>query len=346
MSNNLGPLLCLTPNWIGDAVLALPALQDLAQCGVPLHLVGRPSVRRVLEEVGGETKWVDLPAGRIDRLRCAWRLRRTGYAGALLFTPSFSSALFAWCAGARTRCGEASDGRKVLLTHPLARIDRSRHLSSSYRDIAFACLRILGAGTEAINGMEATEKLPSAPLLQVRHSEMQSLRELPEGVERAVVIAPGARFGPAKQYPPERFAAAARTLAAQWSCAIVLVGTAEDAATTTLVRNMIPESIDLTGRTNLGQLLAIVKRARVTLSNDSGTMHLAAAVGGNVVGVFGSTNPAWTAPLGSRAGYIVHPVFCSPCYARHCREDFACMLNQSADALVSAARQVVESVSP
>jgi len=343
MSQPPGPLLCLTPNWIGDAVLALPALQKLAQSGVALHLVGRSSVRRVLDEVGGETQWIELPQHRIQRLRRAWSMRSAAYAAAVLLTPSFSSALFAWATAAKKRFGESADGRGFLLSHPQPRIDRSRHLSLSYCDLADACLQNLGFDPPAAAG-NGGDAVGPAPRLRVRESEKQALRELPEGIQGAVVVAPGARFGPAKQYPAERFAAAARTLAHKWDCRIVLLGTAEDAAATTAVHNMIPESIDLTGRTNLGQLLAILQSAKVTLSNDSGTMHLAAAVGGAVVGVFGSTNPAWTAPLGPRAQYIVQPVFCSPCYARQCREDFACMLNQPADTLVACARQLVESI--
>jgi len=341
MSQAAGPLLCLTPNWIGDAVLALPALQELARAGPPLHVVGPSSVRRILEEVGGTSQWIELPAQRFERLRRAWSLRSARYAAALLLTPSFSSALFARTAGAGLRCGEASDARSLLLTHPLPRIDRQRHLSISYLDMAVHCLGILGSGMQE----KVAEGMPQPPIprLQVREAELKALRELPEGVERAVVVAPGARFGPAKQYPAERFAAAARSLADTWHCPIVLVGTAEDARATASVHSLIPSAIDLTGRTSLGQLLAILKQARVTLSNDSGTMHLAAAVGGAVVGVFGSTNPAWTAPLGKRARFLVHPVFCSPCYARQCREDFACMLNQTAETLATTARQLVES---
>jgi heptosyltransferase-2 len=310
---------------------------------MPVHLVGRASVRRVLEESRTITAWIELPARRLDRLRLAWRLRAEHYAAAILLAPSFSAAVFAAMTGAAHRIGEAADGRGLLLTHPLPRSDRNRHLSLSYHDPVVASLGILGIDRpDASKEYSSATALP-APRIQVRQSEMHALRELPPGIEGAVVVAPGARFGPAKQYPPERFADAASALASRWGCEIVLVGTREDAAATSAVHHFLPAAIDLAGRTSLGQLLAILQQATVTLANDSGTMHLAAAVGGAVVGVFGSTNPQWTAPLGARARYIVHPVFCAPCYARTCREDFACMLNQPAAALAAAAQQLVES---
>src|SRR5262245_51395198 len=115
---------------------------------------------------------------------------------------------------------------------------------------------------------------------------------------------------------------------------VLLVGGRGDAPHTAAVRAALPAAIDLAGNTDLGTLLAILERAAGVLANDSGIMHLAAALGVPVVGVFGSTSPGWTAPLGPRAGWVSHPVPCSPCYARTCPIDFECMLWLDPEALV------------
>jgi len=346
MSGDAGShLVCILPNWIGDAVQSLPALHVLGESGVPLRFIGRRAVRRIVADVPGEPDWVDLPAGRLARLRLARRLGATqGARGTLLLTPSFSSALFAWMLRAPVRYGESADGRAFLLTHPRPRIDRRRHLAVSYQDLALGCLDALGVPAPPVSASppEWPWGLRSWPHLEVSVAERAGLQSLPEAARGAVLVAPGARFGPAKQYPPERFARAAAALARTWECAVVLVGTEQDTASTQAVREHLDDAIDLTGRTDLGQLLAVLQAARVVLSNDSGTMHLAAAVGAPVVGVFGSTNPGWTAPLGPRAQALSHPVFCWPCYARRCAQDFRCMLGQPAEKLVAAAQRLVD----
>jgi heptosyltransferase-2 len=121
---------------------------------------------------------------------------------------------------------------------------------------------------------------------------------------------------------------------------VLVVGTASDASETAAVCRLLPGAVDLAGRTSLGALLALLERAAGVLSNDSGVMHVAAAVGAPVVGVFGSTNPAWTRPLGPRATFLWRGVACSPCYAPRCRLDFACMLDLPPEALVTAMRGV------
>jgi heptosyltransferase-2 len=151
-----------------------------------------------------------------------------------------------------------------------------------------------------------------------------------------LVVAPGARFGAAKRYPAERFAAAAESVAAARRIAVVLVGAAEDAAATRAVRDALPSAVDLAGRTTLGELVGILAGATGVLANDSGTMHLAAALGVPTVGVFGSTNPRWTAPRGARATALARPVWCAPCYAPTCVQDFGCMLGIAPEVVARA----------
>jgi heptosyltransferase-2 len=160
-----------------------------------------------------------------------------------------------------------------------------------------------------------------------------SEREAAQATLRAVgargpyaVLAPGARYGPAKKWPPERFAATAARLRAQYGWTVLLAGEGTDATDTAAVRSLDPAAIDLAGRTSLAALVGLLAGARVVVANDSGTMHLAAALGRPVVGIFGSTSPVWTGPVGPFARSVVQPTWCAPCFARTCAQDFGCML--------------------
>jgi heptosyltransferase-2 len=169
------------------------------------------------------------------------------------------------------------------------------------------------------------------PSLRVHADEVDAARFLLQscGIEaptRPLVMAPGARYGAAKRYPLERFAVVAAQLGTRLEAPCVLVGGAGDAHSTRELCERLPASVDLTGRTDLGTLLGVLSRARGVVSNDSGVMHLAAALGTPVLGIFGSTNPSWTRPLGAHAGWVSHPVPCAPCYRRTCPIDFPCML--------------------
>jgi len=113
-----------------------------------------------------------------------------------------------------------------------------------------------------------------------------------------------------------------------------VVGGVEDRPVARRLVACLPGAVDLSGQTDLGTLIGLLARARGVLSNDSGVMHLSAALDVPVLGIFGSTNPLWTRPLGRRAGWASHPVPCAPCYKRTCPIDFPCMLRLEPQALV------------
>jgi heptosyltransferase II len=135
-------------------------------------------------------------------------------------------------------------------------------------------------------------------------------------------LCPGAEYGPAKRWLPERFAEVARTIGGEW----VLLGTARDAAIAAEIAGVLGEScVNLIGKTTLDELIAELRKCRLLLTNDTGTMHLAALLGVPVVAVFGSTEPRLTGPLGSGHRIVRHQVECSPCFLRECPLDFRCM---------------------
>ena len=332
------PILCIAPRWLGDSVLARPALAALGGAGVELHVLARSGLGRVLEDLPGVRAVHLAEPGRLPRFRAAARLRSQRFAAALVLSPSFSSALAAWLAGAPVRVGFASDARRGLLTHPLPLPERGTHLSVHYLALAQELLAALREPVERL-ALPSAGGLPEMPLLVPHAHEtaaaVQRLGQAGLGPRPYLVLAPGARFGPAKRWPADRFAAAGRLLAAATGAALVLVGEPADAVATHAVHAAVPAAIDLTGLTHLDALVGVLAAARGVLANDSGIMHLAAALGRPVVGIFGSSNPAWTRPLGPRATAMLHAVGCSPCYRSRCNRDFGCMLGLAPEAVAA-----------
>lgn len=323
-------VLCIAPRWLGDAILSRAAVHALVGSGVEVCLLVRPPLGRVYEDLVGEQRVHTFTgSGRVRRFEAALRLRRMGWDAALVLAPSFSSALCAVASGARLRVGLRGDARRLLLTHS-QRARRDVHFAVQCLELAKLLLGSLGQGLHSVAG--------ESPLLRPRPEETSAARRLLESLGLAgrdpLLVAPGARFGAAKRYPADRFASAARLLAERDGSPVLLVGEAADAGATAEVAAGCPEAIDLAGRTSLGELIGLLAAARGVLSNDSGTMHLSAALGTPVVGIFGSTSRAWTHPIGPRARSVSVPVWCAPCYARTCAQDFACMLRIAPETLV------------
>ncbi len=166
-----------------------------------------------------------------------------------------------------------------------------------------------------------------------------------EGVEAGgmkVGLAPGAAFGPAKRWPPERFAAVADRARETWGAATIILGSAGDAhACRAVASAMKHPSVDFSGRTGLGEAVALIRACDLFVTNDSGLMHVSAALDVPTVAVFGSTDSKATGPRGPRSRVVQNPVDCAPCLRPVCPEDFRCMLGLSADAVWEAAEELV-----
>jgi lipopolysaccharide heptosyltransferase II len=148
-------------------------------------------------------------------------------------------------------------------------------------------------------------------------------------------LCPGAEYGPAKRWLPERFAEVAKSVGGEW----VLFGTAKDETVGRQVAEALGQNcVNLIGKTTLEQLITELRRCRLLLTNDTGTMHLATLLGIPVVAVFGSTEPRLTGPLGSGNRVVRHQVECSPCFLRHCPLDFRCMKAVTAEEVVEEIR--------
>jgi len=340
--NQPGRILVRGTNWVGDAVMTLPACVALASAcpQAQIEVLAKPWVAAVYEASPAVSRVITLDdkqahAGAFGLWRLSQELKARRYDWAVLLQNAFQAALLAWLARVPVRLGYASDARGPLLTHAVARTPRVRsmHETAYYLHI-LAQAGLLEAEPPALG-------VPPALDLSPRDQGWAEGFLAGEGLEsgRLLGIAPGASFGPAKCWPVERFAAAARQLAGQGFQAVLLFGSGAEAAATRAVAQGLEglKVIDLAGRTGLAQALALLGRLDLFLTNDSGLMHAAAALGVPTVAVFGSTNPLTTAPLGPWVELVRHPVECSPCLKPVCPRDLRCFTAISAEEVVRAA---------
>lgn len=327
-------LVVFAPNWLGDLMMALPALASLRQWHPEAHLTvaARRSVAPVVPMLDGVNDVLALEARRgwraLTQLDAdAERLAGGRFDAAVLLPNSFHTALLARRAGIPERWGYRADWRGPLLTRAVPRPAGSLHQAEYYLALTVA----LGAPPVPLT---ASISVPDV----VRGAAAARLREAGWSGGPIAVFAPGAAFGPAKRWPPERVGALAAALARGRGLTPVVVGAANDAATAAEVRAAyeqqgaaasLPTLVNLTGLTDLPELAGVLAQAAVVVSNDSGAMHLAGAVGAPVVAVFGPTDHHRTAPLlaspASQRAIVVGEAWCRPCQLRSCPIDHRCM---------------------
>ena len=332
------------PNWLGDAVMGLPALRAVRAFAPQAYLAvaARPSVAALYGMVP-EVDAVVALAPRASMLRQAvWRddaarLAAERFDLAVLLPNSFVSAWIAAKAGIPERWGYAAGGRRRLLTRPVRRPPGLPHQADYYLTLTTAL------------GLPA---MPRVAPLAVPAAARERAAELLTGVPKAgvVVMAPGAAYGRAKQWPPARFAELAAALWRDRGLATAMVGAGGDAVASAEVRAALAALpggrpalaalVDLVGRTDLATLAAVLERAAAVVANDSGAMHLAGAVGTPVVAIFGATNEHHTAPLPASLDHpapriATHDVWCRPCMLRECPLGHLCMRGVSAAQVLS-----------
>jgi lipopolysaccharide heptosyltransferase II len=334
------------PNWLGDAVMALPAMAALRQhfSGAHLTVAGAPAVAALFREDTDvrPDRVIDLPSG--SRAAVA-ALEGEGFDAAVLFPNSFRSAWQVWRAGIRQRWGYATSGRGLLLTRRSRPVRRKGpvHQADYYRDLV--------AGLGMIESGDAVRLAPSHPSAERAHA-LLARAGVRDGA-RLVGMAPGAAYGQAKQWPPDRMAEVAGRLARYQEATVILVGASHDREAARAIESwlrahapdMAPRVVNLVGRTSLGALVGVVARMTAFLANDSGAMHVAAALGVPVVAIFGPTDERVTHPLGPHRVMSV-PVFCRPCQLRDCPIDHRCMTRLSSEAVYAALAAVTAGAQP
>lgn len=339
-------LLIVSPNWLGDAVMALPAVADVRRAypGATITVAARAPVAPLFGMVPGVDRVVRLAssgglAGITLWRRDAREIGKGDYQAAILLPNAFASAWTIRAAGVPERWGLATDLRSGLLTRAVPRPAGAMHQADYYQ----ALVRGLDIETGA---SFADVEVP----VEARERAAKVLAEhgLPGGAP-FVVMAPGAAYGRAKQWLPERFAELAALLWRDRQIYTVLVGSRGDTAACAAIavdgaqRAGAPHNapVDLSGRTDLPALAAVLIRAEAVVSNDSGAMHLAGAVGARVVAVFGATNERRTAPLrqgphAASPAVITGQAWCRPCMLRECPIDHRCMRSVTVDMVAAA----------
>jgi len=310
-------LIVRTPNWLGDTVMALPALRAL-RAGLPgirITLVGAWAGLLARQSVSDD--WLAYPRAWPDRVAATRRIRALGADTALLLPNSLESALAAWLWGARRRVGFAADQRSGLLTHPVTPAAERRHQVEEY----LALLEPFG--------LSPGEREPAWRYEPAR-ADAERLDRLfgsvgLRGKTPLVGIQLGAAFGPSKLWPVERTARLCDALASREISALLL-GSPDDLASAEQVQALSASGVpSLVGRDSPELLPCLLARLDLLVSGDTGTAHLAAAVGLPVVTLFGPTDPRRTRPLGSLSVAVWKQAVCSPCFLRRCPIDHACM---------------------
>jgi heptosyltransferase-2 len=322
-------VLVRAPNWVGDVVLSLPALRDTRRAfpRARLEVLARPWVADLYRAVP-EVDAIHQSRGH----RADVASLREGFDLALLLPNSFASALVVWRAGIPERWGYATDGRGPLLTRraPVPGAVSGRSQVYYYR----AMLEALGVAT------------PGPPDASLRCPDEWSARagESLGNEGPWIGVNAGAFFGSAKRWLPARFAAAADMVARRLDARVVLVGGPQERPLADAIADGMRAPVRvLCGETTLAELVGVLSRLRLLLTNDSGPMHVAAALGVPLVAVFGSTDWRETAPLSPTARVLREETECAPCLLRECPVDHRCMTRVRVDRVAAAALELVPS---
>jgi heptosyltransferase II len=324
------------PNWVGDAVLALPTLGTLraAYPEAEIWVAARDWVKELFAPGHSVRGVVPLPRVRdLKSLRDAVRrIRVHKFDIAILLTNSFSSALVFRLAGVKERWGYAWDGRGFLLTRGIPVKDGWAPLNQ--RDYYLALLA--GLGLEPVS--KEIDLYVSAEEKEAADSALAAAGRDP--ARPLVILNPGAAYGPAKRWPARQFATLARILRSRANAEIVLVGSQGDREAAAEIASAYGGTlIDFTGRTSLRELAGIISRARAFVTNDTGPMHMANALRVPVIALFGPTDPGRTGPFQPPSSVLKKDVPCWPCLYRACPYDHRCMTGIDPEDVFAACRE-------
>ena len=326
------------PNWIGDAVMTTPAMALIRQHfpQAEITVVAKPLVAELFSNHPDCNRVLVYNRQRGSKgingfLRFCLQLRRENFDLAILFQNAFEAALMAKLAGIKYRAGYNTDGRGWLLNCRVTINPSTRrlHHTDYYLNL--------------IDKLSLTSSNEKPPLTLTPSAE-----ELREAVNKLgsgswIAINPGASYGAAKRWFPQRFAAVADRLISSRGVKVVLIGSPGESQ---IGRDIITASkkplLNLIGQTTVRQMMAIIATAKLIITNDSGPMHVAAAVKTPIVAIFGPTDETTTAPLSNACILLRHKISCAPCLLRQCPRDHQCMKAITAAEVYAAAAGLLE----
>ena len=335
-------ILIRATNWVGDAIMALPALRAIRGRfpEAKISILARPYVADIYrgqnlcdELISYDPKGPH--AGLSGRERLAQELRKQKFDVALLLQNAFDAAWLAWRAGIPERVGYARDGRSLLLTKKVP-VPKRGEIPAHEQFYYLELLRRAG-WIDSLSG-------ESFVILEVSDEHRRQAEEtlssvgVRQNVAR-IAIGAGASYGSAKCWPPERFADFVNRFRRHTDADVILFGTAsEQKVSEAIAAGINGSSISLVGKTAIAALPALLSRCQLFVGNDSGAMHVAAAVGLPVVAIFGPTDPHGTAPITPRCTVVQEKPYCSPCFLRRCPIDHRCMTSVRPETVEAAAR--------
>ena len=332
MKSNLSPpfsgvnrILVRGVNWVGDTILTYPTVQKLKAIFpqshlailVPNHLIDLWKTFPYIDEIISFQKRGDIGSFWED-LKLGSSLKKKRFDLAIVLPRSFHSAFQAYLARIPIRVGYRDEGRSPFLTHGIPRKTDylQLHRIHYYEKIVDFFCRIEGTPSPRILLREEDQSWAEEKLRGLGFLDGRPL----------IGMNPGATYGLAKCWDPDRFGELGKRLVREWKAGILIFGKEEEGLMAQKILEYVGNgALDLTGKTTLLRLAALLERCRVLLTNDTGTMHVAAAVGASVVALFGPTDPVTTGPWGNSHIIIRENVPCSPCMKRVCPTDHQCM---------------------
>ena len=343
-------ILIRSTNWIGDAIMTTPAVRSIRENfpEAEITLLALPWVADVFAasprvdhifvyEKNGRHQ------GIRGRLRLASDLRAKRYDAAVLLQNAFEAALITTFARIPVRGGYTTDGRGILLTHGVKKHSDIglKHQVHYYQEML--------AGLGLTPGKDQLELFLAADVKQSAEQGLQLCFSQQGGRVPVVGLNPGAAYGPAKRWPAEKFGRLAQLVCTQTDALLLIFGTNADCEAAARIAAAVPEHartgiVDLTGKTNLATAMAYIDRCDAFVTNDSGLMHVAAALKTPTVAIFGSTDHVATGPFSDQARIIRKPMACSPCKETHCPQNhFQCMEQISAQEVFAAVQVFLHS---
>jgi len=323
-------------NWLGDSVISIPAVGAVRQLfpSASLSMVAPANLASLWEN----ERSIDhvIPVGRPttlwEKLRIIRLLRSDRYDLGILFPNSFESALWFILAGVRKRLGYATCGRGLLINWKVDPAGHGGHQVHHYLNLVRALGTIHAEPRPSINIPDRLRQWARDALQKKGFTKSDLL----------VGINPGSVYGPAKCWPPEKFAALIRLVRERRGVPVIIVGgERERALADSLCHGTGRDVFSMAGETTVMQLAALMERCAVVVSNDTGPMHLACAVGTPVVAIIGPTDPRATGPLGPHL-IVRSAVECSPCFKRRCPTDHRCMTELSVEEVYRATEQLLK----
>ena len=314
--------------------MSLPALRALRERfpGAKISILAKPWVA----DLYGREPFCDeiIPYTAPDlasKWAAAHSLAARNFDCAILLQNAFEAAAIAFAARIPERIGYARDGRGFLLTHPIP-VPQPGEIPTHERFYYLELLRRAGIVSSIESGAIRLEGACAA-----REAGLEGFRRL--GWTQPVIgVSPGAAYGSAKRWLPERFAESANRLARELSASVGIFGSAAERALCEQVATAIDAPVrNFAGETSLREFIELAAACRVYLTNDSGAMHISSALGVPTIAIFGATNDVTTGPTGPLARVIREPVDCSPCLQRECPIDHRCMTRVSTAKVVEAA---------